>query len=356
MQIAYLATLLWQASLLDLGLVDAAVAGSTDSASTAAETSGSDDSYQLGQGLPLLDSNWRLGGYAAASYDNLKSEPARADLDHLSAFLWWDSQQRWKFFSELDYENVVASRPGQREDEDRYLALERLYVDYAVTDTSTVRAGKFLTPIGRWNEIHAAPLVWTTSRPLITDASFPANVTGLMLRGQVPGTHGVEYSLYGSNGREWRANPDQDPFYEAVGARLRVPIGIDANIGFSYANFEQKHASEEKKQLLGADFVWNWRRWEFSGEGIYRSSENGKSWDERGAYLQLAAPLTQTLYAVGRFETFLRAQENTTTQLWVTGLNWRALPALVVKAEWIGGRHNRIDAQEGFLSSISVLF
>ncbi len=315
-----------------------------------------DNAYHLGQGLPLFDSNWRLGGYASASYDNLADEPARADLDHLSAFLWWDSEQRWKFFSELDYENVVATQPAEREDEDRYLALERLYIDYAVTDTGTVRIGKFLTPIGRWNEIHAAPLVWTTSRPLLTSASFPANVTGLMLRGTLPWTNGIEYSLYGSKGQEWRANPDQDPFYEAVGTHVNVPLSADASIGFSYANFEQKNASEEKKQLAGIDFVWTYQRCELSGEGIYRSSENGKPWDERGAYLQLALPLSQRLYAVGRFESFRQAQEARATQVWVVGLNWRIAPALVAKAEWVGSKHNTINAAEGFLSSISVMF
>ncbi len=314
------------------------------------------DAYHLGEGLRLFDSNWMLGGYASASYDNLRAEPARADLDHLSAFLWWDSEQRWKFFSELDYENVVASRPAQREDEDRYLALERLYVDYAVTDTNTLRIGKFLTPIGRWNEIHAAPLVWTTSRPQLTSAAYPANVTGVMLRGNMPGTSGAQYTIYGSNGHEWRANPDQDPFYEAIGTRLSLPLSPDLTIGFSYANFEQKNASEEKKNLIGADFVWTYRRSELSGEGIYRFSENGKPWDERGGYLQLALPLTQRLYAVGRFESFRQAQEDAATQLWVTGLNFRISRALVVKAEWIGGKHNIIGAQEGFLSSFSVMF
>lgn len=340
MQFARFATLAW--------LAVAAVAEPTASAQ--------ENTYQLGRGLPLFDSNWRLGGYASASYDNLRDEPARADLDHVSALLWWDSEQRWKFFSELDYENVVASRPAEREDEDRYLALERLYVDYAVTDSATLRIGKFLTPIGRWNEIHAAPLVWTTSRPQLTSSSFPGNVTGLMLRGQLPGGRGVEYSLYGSNGQEWRANPDQDPFYEALGTRVSIPLSVDASIGFSYANFEQKQISEEKKQLLGVDFAWTYRRCEFTGEGLYRFSENGKPWDERGAYLQLALPLSARLYAVGRFESFRQAQENRATQLWVTGLTLRISSALVAKVEWVGGRHNTIGAQEGLLSSVSVMF
>lgn len=323
----------------------------------AADNTSANNNYHFGDGLRLADSNWMLGGYSSASFNNLLDEPARADIDHLSLFLWWDGEQRWKFFSELDYENVLATQPAQREDEDRYLALERLYVDYALTDSTTVRAGKFLTPIGRWNEIHAPPLVWTTSRPWLTSNTFPTNVTGLMLSGNLPGAgSAVEYSIYGSNGNELRANPDQDPFYEAIGAHLKIPISSAAQIGFSYANFEQKQNREEKKQLIGLDFVWTFNRYELSSEGTYRFSEHGQDWDERGAFVQLAIPLTQRLYAVGRFETFRQALASSATQLWVTGLNFRLTQAVVFKAEWIGSKHNVVDAPEGFMSSVSLMF
>ena len=33
---------------------------------------------------------------------------------------------------------------------------------------------------GRWNLIHAAPLVWTTLRPLATSRLFPTSVNGAM--------------------------------------------------------------------------------------------------------------------------------------------------------------------------------
>jgi hypothetical protein len=326
-------------------------------ANNAATNTTAHDSYHFGDGVRLDNSNWMLGGYSSATFNNPSGHAARADLDHLSLFLWWDGEQRWKFFSEFDYENVVASRPAEREDEDRYLALERLYVDYAATDASTIRIGKFLTPIGRWNEIHAPPLVWTTSRPLLTSITFPTNVTGAMLSGHLPGiAKAVEYSIYGSNGHEIRANPDQDPFYAVVGAHLKMPIARDVHLGLSYANFEQRKTREERKQLVGLDFAWNIDRYEFSAEGTYRYSDNGSDWDERGAFIQLAIPLSQRLYAVGRVESFRKAQERSATQLWVTGLNFRLTPAVVLKVEWIGGEHNSIGAPEGFMSSASVLF
>jgi hypothetical protein len=317
----------------------------------------SDINYRLGEGLRVADTGFSLGGYATASYENLDHTPSRVALDNLSLFVWWQGEGRWKFFSEFDYENVWASNSFGQAGEDRYLALERLYLDYAVSDTTTLRAGKFLTPIGRWNLIHATPLVWTTSRPLVTTETFPTNATGLMLNGTLPTVaHGVEYSLYASKGNELRANPVLDPFYEAIGGHATIPLPLDGQIGFSFAAFEQEKTRDETKKLIGVDFVWSRHRYEISAEGIYRFSDNGSAWDEKGAFGQLVVPLTEKVYAVGRYEFFRKAQETQATQLWVAGLNYRITPAIVLKAEWVGSKHNAIDAPEGFLSSLSLLF
>ncbi len=321
------------------------------------ETAFSDLDYRLGEGLRVADTGFSLGGYATASYSNLRHAPSRTAIDNLSLFVWWQDESRWKFFSEFDYENVLASSAAGQEGKDHYLALERLYLDYAISDSTTLRAGKFLTPVGRWNLIHATPLVWTTSRPLITTRTFPTNATGLMLNGTLPDVaHGLEYSLYASKESEFRPNPALDPFSEAFGAHVTIPVLADGQIGFSYVTFEQEKTPGENKNLAGADFVWSRNRYEISAEGVYRLSDIGNSWDEKGAFVQLVAPLSAKLYAVGRYEIFRQARETQTTRLWVAGLNYRVTPAIVLKAEWIGARKNRIDAPEGFMSSLSLLF
>lgn len=317
----------------------------------------SDLDYRIGEGFRVADTGFSLGGYATASYQNLKHGPSRIALDNLSLFVWWQGEGRWKFFSELDYENVLASNSFGQEGEDHYLALERLYLDYDVTDTTTIRAGKFLTPIGRWNLIHATPLVWTTSRPLITTRSFPTNVTGLMLYGTLPAmANGFEYTLYASRGNEIRPNPDLDTFDEAIGAHAIIPLSTEAQIGISLASFEQENAPNETKQIAGLDFVWARSRYEFSAEGVYRFSDKGHLWDERGAFGQLVVPLSEKTYAVGRYEVYQPALANQATQLFVAGLNYRYTPAVVLKAEWIAGKNNHTGAPEGFMSSLSILF
>jgi hypothetical protein len=313
--------------------------------------------YRLGEGLQLGDTGFSLGGYTTASYTNLSSASSRVALDNLSLFVWWQGEGRWKFFTELDYENPWASNSEGQEGEDHYLALERLYLDYDINDLATIRAGKFLTPIGRWNLIHATPLVWTTSRPLTTTRTFPTNVTGLMLYGTLPAVaNGLEYTLYASKGDEIRPNPVLDPFYEVFGAHVTVPFPIAGQVGLSLADFEQEDAPDEKRRLLGFDYVWTRNRYEFSAEGVYRFSDNGNLWNEKGIFGQLVVPLSEKLYAVGRYEFFHPALETEATQLFVVGLNYRFTPAIVLKAEWDASTNNHVDAPDGFLSSLAILF
>jgi hypothetical protein len=237
----------------------------------------SDIDYRLGDGLRIPATGLSLGGYATAGYERLQGRPARAAVDNLSLSVWWEGEGRWKVFAEFDSENTLGPRSPDIGEGRRYVALERMYVDYALTETTSIRAGKFLTPIGRWNLIHAAPLVWTTSRPMATTDVFPTN-------GRLPTAgHDIEYSVYVSNGNELHVNPALDPFSRALGVHLNVPMLSGTQLGLSYATFEQKKTGGENKQLVGLDFLWTRNRYEISGEGVYRFSGRGSDWDERGA-------------------------------------------------------------------------
>jgi hypothetical protein len=317
----------------------------------------SDITYRLGDGLRVPGLGLTLGGYATGTFDHLRDSPSRVALEDLSLSLWWEGPGRVKVFSEFDYENSRIPRASGIDAEAPYLALERLYLDYALSETATLRVGKFLTPIGRWNLIHATPLVWTTSRPLVTTRAFPTNVTGLMISGRLPlAGVGIDYSLYASAGHEFRPNPALDPFREAIGGHVSVSLPLEFQLGASYVNFEQAKTLGERKQLVGFDALWSHNHYELSAEAIQRFSADSSAKDEKGAFLQLVVPITGKLFAVGRYEVYRQAEEMAITRTWVAGLNYRLTHAIVLKAEWIAARQNLIGAPEGFMSSISVLF
>lgn len=319
---------------------------------------GTHASYELGLGYRLGDSGFTLGGYAEAAYRDADGDtPWRASLEALSALLWWDGADRWRFLMELELDDALVLEPGGSTADEATPVLERFHVDYAYRDPLKLRLGKFLTPIGRWNVIHAAPLTWTTSRPLITEATFPTNATGAMLYGVLPwGADGIEYALYASPGEELFAAKDVDTFREAFGLRTAAALLPHAQVGVSFATFEQE-STPERKTLYGFDFLWAWRRFELSGEAAYRVRDFGEDQaDERGHYLQAVAPLSGRLFAVLRYEGFHEIDAGRDLNLYLGGLTWRPRPALALKAEYAQATDNDIGVRDGLRASIAVLF
>ena len=323
-----------------------------------AQDPGQATDYRPGLGWQVPDTHLTVGGYFNAALERATGSGTELALDDLSLFLRWEGEGKFRMFSEISLENPLAFRPGDGlTSRHTYVALERLYFDYLYSDQINLRAGKFLTPIGRWNSVHAGPLVWTTSRPLITEQSFPTNVTGVMVFGSWPILgKSVDYSVYGTVGEEWRPDPKLDPFERAYGLHVNVPVWARADIGLSYASFEQRSSSSEARHLLGVDYLWSRNRYEFGAEAVYRFSEDGSDFDEKGLSLQGVAPLSDRLYGVVRYEFYDQAGPAPALNLGLLGLTFKATPALVFKVEWRQASHSQELVASGLMASISALF
>ncbi|MDR3416567.1 MAG: hypothetical protein P4L83_10305 [Nevskia sp.] len=322
----------------------------------AADSTG-DGGYELGKGWQVPRTDLYLGGYASSDLGKEESQPWSLDVSHLSLFLWWQGDSRFRFFSETDLENAVTVQPRRTSSDGAYLALERLYADWTQSDAVNIRVGKFLTPVGRWNLIHAAPLVWTTSRPLITDTPFPTNATGAMLYGTLTGIGaGLDYSVYGSIGRELRPDPHLDTFNEAYGAHLSYPFLRSLQVGLSFVNFDQVHEPGERQNLVGVDACWSQGGYELSTELGWRFSYDGSKFDAKGGFVQGVAPVGGRFYAVGRYEYFHQPGDEPGVSLWLVGLDYRWSHALILKTEFSKAVDNRLQVPEGFLASVAVLF
>lgn len=300
------------------------------------------------------DSGFLWGGYSSASINIKPGGDKQAQLDELSLILRWEGNSRLRFFSEVEIEEPIVWHEGEAfPAEGSHLELERLYFDYNLSETLNLRAGRYLTPAGRWNLIHAAPLVWTTTRPLATSRLFPLFTNGVMLFGAKPfRDRAFEYTFFVEGVKDQFEDDNEISFEETRGARFTLSGKV--NWGVSLLEFKEEVVGNPRFRMVGVDFVTQHAGWEFSGEAFqrfYSDNSDGGS----GAYLQAIAPLGHQWFGIGRLENFQRPTEGS-TERWLLGAAWRMKSNQILKLEYSGGDEDHPESPRGFLASFAILF
>lgn len=298
--------------------------------------------------------NFRLGGYSSAGINVHPGGKTEGALNEVSLILSWENSSRFRFFSELGLERPLSfNEDDAHAGKDFHFNLERLYVDYNLSDTLNLRAGRFLTPAGRWNLVHAAPLVWTSLRPLATSRLFPVSTNGLMFYGATPlANNALEYSFFVEGLKDQIHDQGEIPYKDTKGAR--VTLSGKVNWGLSFLEFREDIPGSPHFHMLGLDFLVQHEGWEFSGEAFQRYYNNYGD-GGNGAYLQGVAPLGNQWFAVARVENFKRPTEGS-SERWLLGTAWRMAPNRVLKIEYVGGDEERPESPKGLLASFAILF
>jgi hypothetical protein len=315
--------------------------------------------YTLGRGLRLPALDFTLSGYTSLVARNPENEDARLDLRDLSLFGIWEPGPRWRFFTELEVEHLLLLDDAGLRQDDIELEVERVYVDYAATPGATLRVGRYLTPFGRWNQLHADPLVWTVSRPLVTQLAIPDHAGGVALLGT---------RAAGSRTLDWTAwvddSADFDPkygdadfedlettgtagltnnFHRGAGGQLRWHLLDDrAEIAASYAGFEFARTGE-LMHAVGVDGLLRWRRLEVSGEAAWRDNGDAGSGDDWGAFAQVVVRLVGQVYGIARGEHYRSGLLDRAASRTTLGLGWRPLPPLNLKLEYGASDDRRLS-------------
>src|SRR5438094_8400016 len=189
--------------------------------------------YTPGHGLRVGDTGLTLAGYGAIDLLHEEGGATTFRVENADLFVIWDPLARVHLFSEIDM--VDQENPHEQR---RTILTDRLFGDFAGFDWLNLRVGKFLTPIGRWNQIHARPLVWTTSRPLATTLPFDPYVTGAMLFGsRFPRAGTLTYSLYGQFTNSFDVEPPAQPMDRGVGGRVEYASFGGWSVAGSYLDF-----------------------------------------------------------------------------------------------------------------------
>lgn len=306
------------------------------------------------EALPNWTDNFSLGGYTSAGIQLQRDQQAEAAINEVSLLLTWANESRLSFFGALELERPLAWNDDNKfSHKEGRLDLERLYFDYNLSDKMNFRAGRFLTPNSRWNLLHAAPLVWTSTRPLATSKLFPTATNGIMLHGATPFMNGVvEYKLFGELLEDQEKDNDELQFEHVVGMRLSLKNQSD--IGISLLSFREKGVNAASLRMLGVDFLTHINNIEMSGEAFQRFNINNKDGGS-GAYVQTAVPIANDWYWITRLETFKQSEKGSTDR-WLIGATWRVKPTQLVKLEFTGGGDDQSESPRGFLASFALLF
>ena len=199
-----------------------------------------------------------------------------------------DIGTHWKLFSETELGDALLIDSQHATSKGANSDVERLYADYHTRSGITLRFGKFLTPVGQWNLVHADPLVWTVSRPLTTTGSFSRHASGAMLYGTVTfKQNDLDYWLFADDSKDLAftrshnlaftdygaSSTLRNDFQHAVGGQFLYHMLDDRlSLGASYVRYALKNPQQQYR-LTGIDFGWSGRRVEFSGEGISSSAQ-----------------------------------------------------------------------------------
>ena len=307
--------------------------------------------YRVGRGLRVGDTGFSIGGYATTEAERLEDGSSAGNLD-VNFFLSLDPVSFLHLFSELEVGELAIWEGGERPRVDPHFKAERLYGDATWRDEANLRFGKFLTPFGRWNQVLADPLLWTTSEPLIVEEVFSDDVVGAMLWGTAfPAGQALSYALYGSFLDRAVGEPERD----GMGARLEWTGRGGLSVGASYFASKRQH-EDEWNHLGGIDAVWQpFDRLELSAEALGGEGvrADGAQW---GLYLQGVVETVPTLYLVGRYERYDPPSSHRGIDLFDVGLTWIPRYYLRFKADYRFADHGDDLSAPGFRASFSVLF
>jgi hypothetical protein len=311
--------------------------------------------YRAGRGLRLGDTGFTLGGFGTVEANRLEGQSGRLGLGDIDLFVFFDPKPYLHFFGDFAFDRVFdIDTVGGAQATSSDTSVERLYGDLNLSDRANFRFGRFLTPVGLWNQVPAEPLVWTTSRPVVTDEPFDQQVTGAAFWGSFfPSAGSVTYTLYGqflpALPTAARAPESAD---NSAGVRLEFAALQGWSVGGSYFGFSNNGRWND---LGGFDVLWRNDRVELTSEFLAGHGEpDGKR--IIGMYLQEAVRLFGSVYAVGRYEYYDPGPNDPAVDLYDLGLAWRPFPLLILKADYLLANHSSTSAAPGFYSSLSLLF
>lgn len=316
--------------------------------------------YVLGDGFSYGD--LYISGYSKLAWEAPNNQPQELVLDDLSLFASASLNQYINPFIEAEITKAQLWQEGNGADI-RYArgALERLYNDVHLTEALNLRLGKSLAPVGEWNRIHAAPLVWTTTRPITTQFSFAESVSGINL--QYTQQDNTAYQVYYQPGREWVSKQREInrpfQFKDVFGVSVDKYFGLDGKVGVG-AQHATITGTEDRQWVFSIDGQWKLPQLDLEFQTTYTdvdfklpTTNTRKEW---GGYVQAVWHVNERWHAVIRPEHF-RSRYGQSQSSLLYGMVYQPIPELSLKLEYVDAQSEQsFGLSQGWFGSLAVLF
>lgn len=308
--------------------------------------------------------NFNISGYVNVVAEAPSAGKARLAVSDLSLFVTGHSNKWLNPFFEAELTNITVLQEGGSlfSNNSSDAVLERLYNESHLTNNLSMRVGKILTPFGEWNLIHAAPLVWTTTRPMTTYRSFNQFTSGISLAYADTRSALPEIQLYVQPDGEIAPKPTSiaaRKYERIVGLHLNWPYGLDEKLGLSLQHSHVKNTGEQQV-LTGFNFSKDFDRLAFETEAVHALISGTNSArvrdNEWGVYLQGAYILNIQWKLLGRYEHFADRGYNAASGNSLLGVSYRSAPSTVWKLEYLKQHGQQLDVSTGLYASFSELF
>ncbi|MHB1619560.1 MAG: HD-GYP domain-containing protein [Sulfuricella sp.] len=315
--------------------------------------------YHLGAGENIGPVN--LAGYSNLVFEAPHNGPDALVLEGLSLFVSAHVNRYFNPFVEVEIgqATLIAEHGGASSGK---TSVERLYNDFELTPSATLRVGKMLAPVGEWNLIHAAPLMWTVTRPLSTYYSFPVFVSGASL------------DFHRASDANWGAQIYLQPGSTALAAGDELELRQYANVGgldvrytgdvlnrfgvsLQTANVRGSGGNQTLGSLYGGfgtgSVMWDFQAdiTDIRGGTVVRAHDR-----EGGGFLQAVYPLTSRWFIVGQGELFQARDYAARARRWAIGAVYRPRPAISWKLEYLAAQGAPVGEPGGVYAAWAVLF
>jgi len=331
---------------------------------------------------PNYESNWDVSGYVKIFADiptnNTKST---LYLDDLSVYVSGNINQWFNPFVEAEYfgNKLWSSQKGEGFKKGKFI-FERLYNDFNLNTHDRIRVGKFLAPVGYWNLIHAAPLVWTVHRPLTSTYSYSNYISGLEYGHSLNLIEGSRIDFYAQLSNDLNPKPLSDHprrYSKVIGASWTLSDQLDtrSSLDFQYAKVK---TTQNNRLTVSFQKIWYMQTWDIDTQVIYTKITNTSAEDnfdgtidnetlaneevlrengwDGGGYLQARYRFSPQWNFYGRGEYFHLAIEQQSGQSYILGARYRLGKWGNINLEFKQGNGAKQISDSGFSLSYNAMF